>query len=68
MDISFNKCGNVMASSGNIKRKIQLIIDVIDYKILNGIYLVGMLFAHLLRLHNYSNREETLHLTVFELY
>ena len=32
-----------MASSGNINREIQLIIDVIDYKMFEGKYLVGML-------------------------
>ena len=32
-----------MASSGNINREIQLIIDVIDYKMFKGKYLVGML-------------------------
>ena len=41
-----------MASNGNIYRGIQLIIDVIDYKMLKGKYLVGMLFAHPMRLHN----------------
>ena len=46
MDISFNKCGIAMASSGNINREIQLIIDVIDYKMFKGKYLVGMLSAH----------------------
>ena len=35
-----------MASSGNINGGIQLIIDVIDYKMLKGKYLVGMLSAH----------------------
>ena len=40
------------ASSGNVNRGIQLIIDVIDYKMLEGKYLVGMLSAHLMRLHN----------------
>ena len=35
-----------MASSGNINREIQLIIDVIDYKMFKGKYLVGMLSAH----------------------
>ena len=33
-------------------RGIQLIIDVIDYKMLKGNYLVGMLSAHPMRLHN----------------
>ena len=51
-DISFNKCGIAMASSGNINRGIQLIIDVIDCKMLKGKYLVGMLSAHHMRLHN----------------
>ena len=46
MDISFNKCGIAMASSGNINREIQLIIDVIDYEMFKGKYLVGMLSAH----------------------
>ena len=35
-----------MASSGNINREIQLIIDVTDYKMFKGKYLVGMLSAH----------------------
>ena len=35
-----------MASSGNISREIQLIIDVIDYKMFKGKCLVGMLSAH----------------------
>ena len=39
-----------MASSGNINRGIQLIID--DYKMLKGKYLVGVLSAHHMRLHN----------------
>ena len=34
-----------MASSGNINREIQLITDVIDYKMFKGKYLVGMLSA-----------------------
>ena len=38
-----------MASNRNINRGIQLIIDVIDYKVLKGKYLVGMLA---MRLHN----------------
>ena len=46
VDISFNKCGIAIASSGNINREIQLIIDVIDYKMFEGKYLVGMLSAH----------------------
>ena len=41
-----------MTSSGNINREIQLIIDVIDYKMLKGKYLLGMLWAHPMRLHN----------------
>ena len=46
VDISFNKCGIAMASSGNINKEIQLIIDVIDYKMFKGKYLVSMLLAH----------------------
>ena len=46
MDISFNKCGIAMASNGDINREIQLIIDVIDYKMLKGKYVVGVLSAH----------------------
>ena len=45
-----------MASSGNINREIQLIIDVIDYKMLKGKYLVGMLPAHPVRLNNQPMR------------
>ena len=43
VNISFNKCGiaMAMASNGNINRAIQLIIDVIDYDMLKGKYLVG---------------------------
>ena len=41
-----------MASNGNINRGIQLIIDVIDYKMLKGKYMVDMLSAHPMRLHN----------------
>ena len=41
-----------MASNGNINRGIQLIIDVIDYKLLKGKYLVGILSAYPMRLHN----------------
>ena len=42
-----------MASSGNIfNRGIQLIIDVIDCKMLKGKYLVGVLSAHPMRLRN----------------
>ena len=37
------QCGISMASEGNINRGIQLIIDVIDYKMSKGKYLVGML-------------------------
>ena len=46
MDISFNKCGIAMASNGNINREIQLIIDVIDYRMLKGKYLVGIYVIH----------------------
>ena len=46
MDISFNKCGIAMASSGNRNREIQLIIVFIDDKMCKGKYLVGMLSAH----------------------
>ena len=35
-----------MASSGNINTEIQLIIDVINYKMFKGKYLVGMLSGH----------------------
>ena len=41
-----------MAFSGNINREIQLIIYVIDCKMLKGKYLVGMLSEHPMRLHN----------------
>ena len=41
-----------MASNGSINRGIQLIIDAIDCKMLKGKYLVGMLSAHPMRLHN----------------
>ena len=41
-----------MASNGNIYRGIQLIIDVIDYKMLKGKYLVGMLSSQPMRLPN----------------
>ena len=41
-----------MAFGGNINREIQLIIDVIDYKIFKGKYLVGMLSAHPIWLNN----------------
>ena len=39
-------------SNGNIYRGIQLIIDVIDYKMLKGKYLVSTFSAHPMRLHN----------------
>ena len=41
-----------MASNGNINKGIQLIIDVINYKMLEGKYLVGMLSAHPMTLNN----------------
>ena len=41
-----------MASSGNINREIQLVIDVIEYKRFEGKYLVGMLSAHPIGLNN----------------
>ena len=41
-----------MAFNGNINRGIQLIIDVIDYKMLKEKYSVGILPAHPMRLHN----------------
>ena len=44
LDISFNKCGIAVASNGNINRGIQMIADVIDYKMLKGKYLVSILF------------------------
>ena len=47
-----NTCGIAMASNGNINRGIQLIIDVIDDKMLKEQYLVGMLSAHPMGLHN----------------
>ena len=50
--IVFNKCGLAMASSGNINRGLQLMIDVIDYILLKGKYLAGMLSTHPMRLHN----------------
>ena len=50
--VSVNKCGIAMASNGSINRGIQLITDAIDCKMLNGKYLVGMLSAHPMRLHN----------------
>ena len=50
--ISVLKCGIAMVSSGNINRGIQLIIDVIDCKMLKGKYLVSMLSVHPMRLHN----------------
>ena len=49
-----------MASSGNINREIQLIIDVIDYKMLKGKYLLGMLSAHPMRLDNQPMRLQIL--------
>ena len=49
-----------MASSGNINREIQFIIDVIDYKMLKGKYLLGMLSAHPMRLHNQQMRSHIL--------
>ena len=52
VDINFIKCGIAMASSGNINRGIQLIIDVINYKMLKGKYLVDMLSAHPMRSNN----------------
>ena len=58
--MNFNKCGITMASSGNINREIQLIIDVIDYKMLKGDYLLGMLSAHPMRLHNQPMRLQIL--------
>ena len=45
-----------MVSSGNINRGIQLIINVIDYKMLKGKYLVGMLSTRPMRLHNLPMR------------
>ena len=45
-----------MASIGNINRVIQSIIDVIDSKMLKGTYLVGMLSAHPMGLHNQPMR------------
>ena len=41
-----------MASSGNINRGIQLIVDVIDCKMLKEKCFSGMLSAHPMRLHN----------------
>ena len=58
--MNFNKCGITMASSGNINREIQLIIDVIDYKILKEKYLLGMLSSHPMRLHNQPIRLQIL--------
>ena len=52
ISVLFNQCGIVMASNGNINKGIQLIIDVIDDKMLKGEYLVGMLSADSMRLHN----------------
>ena len=45
-----------MTCSGNINKGIQLIIDGIDYKMLEGKYLVGMLSANPMRLHNWPMR------------
>ena len=50
--ISVSKQWPPMVPNRNIHRGIQLIIDVIDYKMLKGKYLVGMLSAHPMRLHN----------------
>ena len=41
-----------MVSSDNINIEIQLMIDVIDYKMFKGNYLVGMLSAHPIGLNN----------------
>ena len=51
-----------MASSRNINREIQLIIDIIDYKMLKRKYLlaIGMLSAHPIRLHNQPMRLQIL--------
>ena len=49
-----------MASSGNTNREIQLTIDVIDYKMSKGKYLLGMLSAHPMRLHDQPMRSQTL--------
>ena len=43
MGIVFDKCGVAMASGGNINRVLQLVIDVIDYKMLKGKYLAGVI-------------------------
>ena len=40
-----------MASCGNINRGIQLIIDVIDYKMFKEKGLISMLSAHPMGLH-----------------
>ena len=58
--MSFNKCarGRAMASNGNINRGIQLIVDVIDYKMLKGKYLVSMLSTQPMRLHDYGTYTE----------
>ena len=45
-----------MASIGNINRGIESIIDVNDHKMLKGKYLVGMLSAHPMGLHNQPMR------------
>ena len=52
ISVLINKCGIAMASNGNINRGIQFVINVIDYKMLKGKYLVGMLSTHPMRLHN----------------
>ena len=52
VDISFSKCGIAMAFNGNINSGIQLTIDVTNYKMLKGKYLLGTLSAHPTRLHN----------------
>ena len=49
-----------MTSSGNINREIQLIIDVIDYKMLKGKCLLCMLSAHSVRAHNQPMRLQIL--------
>ena len=58
--MNFNKCGITMTASGNIDKVIQLIIDVIDYKMLKGKYLLGMLSVHPMRLHNQPMRLQIL--------
>ena len=54
------KYGITMVSSGNINREIQLIIDVIDYNMLKGKYLLGILSAYPMRLHNQPMRLQML--------